>query len=128
MRTTTTTTRRQRHDDDYDDDEDDDDDDMTTTTTMMTTMMTMTTTTRRRRHDDDDTTTITLVAFIFYLLSVFIAYLIVRHVVLYAVSQKNVPSLTGYRLNIYPPIFTDSEIGCRYNFLKYLSFTLFIML
>jgi len=46
---------------------------------------------------------------------------------------KKCPGLTGYRLNIYPPIFLqflayvisrDSKIGCRYNFLKYLSLLL----
>jgi len=54
--------------------------------------------------------------------------------------SKNVPSSTGYiayRFNTHPLFFlqflahvisSDSEIGCRYNFLKYLAFTYFIML
>jgi len=57
-------------------------------------------------------------------------------VVFYSVSQKNVPSLTGYSFNTHPPIFTvfgtcyqqRFKNWLQYNFLKYLTFTYFIML
>ena len=51
--------------------------------------------------------------------------------------SKNVPSLTGYSFNTHPPFFLqclahiiggDWQIGRRYNFLKYLALTYFIML
>jgi len=32
------------------------------------------------------------------------------------------------RPHVEPPLRRDSEIGCKYNFLKYLAFTYFIML
>ena len=53
----------------------------------------------------------------------------------YTVSQKHIPSLTGYSFSTSTNFYTfwhviskDSKISCRYNFLKYIAFTYFIML